>query len=91
MTTLGNSETKDHIPVETLPVREPTEEEEDIALVHADGNNASADERKNVQEEPVEPFTLEEVMHLTRMDATHDPVLAEYWGDDADDDLIANP
>ncbi len=25
------------------------------------------------------------------MDAIHDPVLAEYWGDDADDDLIANP
>ncbi len=86
-----NSETKGHIPVETLPVREPTEEEEDIALVHADGNNTSANERKNAQEEPVEPFTMEEVTQLIRMDKIHDPVLAEYWGDDADDDLIANP
>ncbi len=91
MTTPGNAETRDHIPVETLPVREPTEEEEDVALVHADGNNANADERKSVQEEPVEPFTMEEVMQLIRMDAIHDPILAEYWGDDADDDLIANP
>lgn len=43
-----------------------------------DGNNVNADERKNAQEELVEPFTLEEVMQLIRMDAIHDPVLAEY-------------
>ena len=53
--------------------------------------NADADERDNAQEEPVEPFTLEEMMQLISMNATHDPVLAEYWGDDSDDDLIANP
>ena len=57
----------------------------------SDGNNVNASERKNFQEEPVEPFTMEEVMQLIRMDAIHDPILAEYWGDDADDDLIANP
>ena len=57
----------------------------------SDGKDANASERKNVQEEPVEPFTLEEVMQLMRMDSAHNPILAEYWGDDADDDLIANP
>ena len=56
----------------------------------SDSNNVNANERKNAQEEQVEPFTLEEIMQLIRMDATHDPVLAEYWGDDADDDLIAS-
>ena len=57
----------------------------------SDSNNVNADERKNAQEERIEPFTSEEVMQLIRTDAIHDPVLAEYWGDDADDDLIANP
>lgn len=52
--------------------------------------NADAHEPDNAQEEPVEPFTLEEMMQLTSMNAIHDPVLAEYWGDDSDDDLIAN-
>ena len=77
--------------METLPVREPTEEEGDIALVHADGNNANTNDQNNAQKEQVEPFTMEEVMQLIRMDKIHDPVLAEYWGDDTDDDLIANP
>ena len=54
----------------------------------SDGNDVNADERKNAQEEQVEPFTLEEIMQLMRMDSIHNPVLAEYWGDDADDDLI---
>ncbi len=57
----------------------------------SDGNNANIDDRNNVQKEQVEPFTLEEVMNLTRMDIIHDSVLAEYLGDDGDDDLIANP
>ena len=57
----------------------------------SDGNNANTNDRNNAQKEQVEPFTMEEVMQLIRMDKIHDPVLAEYWGDDADDDLIANP
>ena len=55
----------------------------------SDGNNAN--DWNNAHEEQVEPFTLEEVMQLMRMDSIHNPVLAEYWGNDADDDLIANP
>ncbi len=57
----------------------------------SDGNNINTDERNNTQEERIEPFTLEEALQLTRMDSIHNPVLAEYWGDDSDDDLIANP
>ncbi len=50
-----------------------------------------SDARSLVQEKRIEPFTPAEIVQLIRMDAIHDPVLAEYWGDDADDDLIANP
>ena len=38
-----------------------------------------------------EPFEMDEAAELLRMDAAHNPVLADYWGDDSDDDLIANP
>ena len=44
-----------------------------------------------VSREDSELFDLEETSDLLRMDAAHSPVLAEYWGNDSDDDLIANP
>ena len=39
----------------------------------------------------VEPFGMDEAAELLRMDAAHNPVLADYWGDHSDDDLIASP
>ena len=53
------------------------------SLEDVNGNKAS-DER-------IEAFTPEETSRLTRMDSLHNPTLADYWRDDADDDLIANP
>ena len=44
-----------------------------------------------VSREDSELFDLGETSDLLRMDAAHSPVLAEYWGNDSDDDLIANP
>ena len=37
------------------------------------------------------PFEINETTELFLVDVMHSPVLADYWGDDADDDLIANP
>ena len=38
-----------------------------------------------------EPFEIDAMAELLRMDAAHNPVLADYWGDDSNDDLIATP
>lgn len=41
--------------------------------------------------EEVELFTEEEMAQLMILDEVHSPVLADYWRNDSDDDLIANP
>lgn len=41
--------------------------------------------------EEIELFTEEEMAQLLIMDEAHKPVLAEYWRNDSDDDLIADP
>ena len=52
---------------------------------------ATAEIDPRTSTESAEPFETAEAAELLRMDAAHNPVLADYWGDDADDDLIANP
>ncbi len=52
---------------------------------------APAEASAGVSEESAEPFETDEAAELLRMDAAHNPVLADYWRDDSDDDLIANP
>ena len=52
---------------------------------------APAETSGSVSKEGSGLFDLEEMSDLLRMDAAHNPVLADYWGDDSDDDLVANP
>ena len=52
---------------------------------------APAEASAGVSEECAELFKMDETDELLRMDAAHNPVLADYWGDDSDDDLIGNP
>ncbi len=40
--------------------------------------------------EQVEPFTEEEMGELMRLDAAHNPVLADYWRNDSDDNLTSD-
>ena len=37
------------------------------------------------------PFEINETTELLLVDAARNPVLADYWGDDSDDDLIGSP
>ena len=40
--------------------------------------------------EQVEPFSEEEMGELMRLDAAHNPVLADYWRNESDDDLTSD-
>ena len=40
--------------------------------------------------EQVDPFTEEEMGDLMRLDAAHNPVLADYWRNDSDDHLTSD-
>ncbi len=40
--------------------------------------------------ERVDPFTEEEMGDLMRLDAAHNPVLADYWRNDSDDHLTSD-
>ena len=38
----------------------------------------------------VEPFTEEEMGELMRLDAAHNPVLADYWRNESDDHITSD-
>lgn len=43
------------------------------------------------ESEEIVLFSEEEMAQLMILDEVHSPVLAEYWRNDSDDDLIADP
>lgn len=49
-----------------------------------------AENTVDVSPEQVEPFTEGEMGDLMRLDAAHNPVLADYWRNDSDDHLTSD-